>query len=249
MISAKGARAYLVLGATLLAAMQPVSALAGIHGSSVAGIHGSSVDGIHGSSVDGIHGSSVDGIHGSSVDGIHGSSVDGIHGSSVDGIHGSSVDGIHGSSVDGIHGSSVDGIHGSSVTVLAGQVDSIDTVNGVFMAVGQTVMASQAMLASMAVGDFVTVNGSVVSSGWLYADSISVANSLYVPGATSVFVMGIPSKIDRVLGQAQLGELTIDYTAAMSSGAIPSGLSLSFSGIQPVGHGLFVSDEVSAVVE
>ncbi len=115
------------------------------------------------------------------------------------------------------------------------------------MAVGQTVMASQAMLASMSVGDFVSVNGSVVSSGWLYADSISVNNGIYVPGSTHVFVMGIPSKIDRVLGQAQLGELTIDYTAAMSGGAIPSGLSLSFSGIQPVSRGLLVSDAVSAV--
>ena len=223
MSSAKGARTVVVLGATLLAAGHSVSAWAGIHGSS------------------------AQGIHGSSVDGIHGSSVDGIHGSSVDGIHGSSVEGIHGSSVDGIHGSSVDGIHGSSVMVLAGPVDSIDQINGVFMAVGQTVMASQTMLSGMKVGDFVSVNGSVVSSGWLYADSVSVASSMYVPGATAVFVMGIPSKIDRVLAQAQIGELTIDYTAAMSGGAIPSGFSLSFSGIQPVSRGLLVSDAVSAV--
>ncbi len=108
-------------------------------------------------------------------------------------------------------------------------------------------MASQGMIASMSVGDFVSVNGSVVSSGWLYADSISVANGMYVPGATEVFVTGIPSRIDPVLGQARLGELTIDYTGAMSGGAIPSGLSLSFRGIQPVNRGLLVSDSVSAV--
>jgi hypothetical protein len=115
------------------------------------------------------------------------------------------------------------------------------------MAVGQTVMASQTMLSGMSVGDFVTVDGSVVSSGWLYADSVSVANGMYVPGATEVYVTGIPSEIDSVLGQAKLGELTIDYTAAMSGGAIPSGLSLSFRGIQPVNRGLLVSDAVSAV--
>ena len=51
----------------------------------------------------------------------------------------------------------------------------------------------------------------------------------------------------RVLAQAQIGERTIDYTAAMSGGAIPSGFSLSFSGIQPVSRGLLVSDAVSAV--
>jgi hypothetical protein len=223
------------------------SSVDGIHGSSANGIHGSSVDGIHGSSANGIHGSSVDGIHGSSANGIHGSSANGIHGSSVDGIHGSSANGIHGSSISGIHGSSAAGIHGSSALVLAGPVDSIDPINGVFMAMGQTVMASQGMLSSMSVGDFVSVNGSVVSSGWLYADAISVANGMYVPGATEVFVTGIPSGIDPVLGQAQLGELTIDYTAAMSGGAIPAGLSLSFSGIRPVDRGMLVSDRVNAI--
>ena len=83
--------------------------------------------------------------------------------------------------------------------------------------------------------------------GWLYADSISLSNEMYVAGATQVFVTGIPSDIDPVLGQARLGELTIDYTAAMSGGAIPSGLSLSFSGTQPVIRGLLVSDAVSAI--
>jgi hypothetical protein len=133
------------------------------------------------------------------------------------------------------------------VTVLAGPVDSIDPINGVFMAMGQTVMASQGMLSSMSVGDFVSVNGSVVSSGWLYADSVSVASDMYVPGATAVFVSGIPSAIDPVLGQAKLGELTIDYTAALSGGAIPAGMSLTFRGIQPANRGLLVSDSVRAV--
>jgi hypothetical protein len=99
----------------------------------------------------------------------------------------------------------------------------------------------------LSIGDFVSVNGSVVSSGWLYADSVSVGNGMYVPGATEVFVTGIPSEIDPVLGQARMGELTIDYTAAMSGGGIPSGHSLSFSGIQPVDRGLLVSDTVSAI--
>ncbi|MGI9225298.1 MAG: hypothetical protein ACR2QX_12520, partial [Woeseiaceae bacterium] len=208
---------------------------------------GSSTAGIYGISTDGIHGSSTDGIHGSSTDGIHGSSTDGIHGSSVDGIHGSSTDGIHGSSTVGIHGSSTAGIHGSSTLVLAGPVDSIDAINGVFVAVGQTVMASQGMLAGMSVGDFVSVKGSIVSPGWLYADGLSVSTGTYVPGASGVFVTGIPSSIDKSVGQMQLGDLTIDYTAAMSGGAIPTGLSLSFSGVQPVGRGLLVSDAVSAV--
>jgi len=105
------------------------------------------------------------------------------------------------------------------------------------------------MLAGMSVGDFVSVNGSVVSSGWLYADTVSMSVNAYVPGSTEIFVTGIPSNINTTIGQAKLGDLTIDYTAALSGGAIPSGLSLSFSGIQPVSLGLLVSDEVRSAVE
>jgi hypothetical protein len=120
-------------------------------------------------------------------------------------------------------------------------------INGVFMAVGQTVMASQQMLISLSVGDYVSVDGSIVSPGWLYADTLSVSNGTYVPGAHEVFVMGTPSSFDSDLGQAKLGELTIDYNAALSGGSIPTGLSLSFRGIQPVSRGVLVSDKVSAV--
>jgi hypothetical protein len=187
------------------------------------------------------------GINGGDVAGINGGDVAGINGGDVAGINGGDLAGINGGDVVGINGGDVAGINGGDALVLAGPVDSIDPINGVFMAVGQTVMASQAMLSGMSVGDFVTVDGSIVSSGWLYADSVSVANGMYVPGATEVYVTGIPSEINPVLGQAQLGELTIDYTAAMSGGAIPSGLSLSFRGIQPVNRGLLVSDAVSAV--
>jgi hypothetical protein len=187
------------------------------------------------------------GISGADALGISGADVAGISGADALGISGADVAGISGADVLGISGADVAGISGADLLVLAGPVDSIDRINGVFTSVGQTVMASQAMLSGMSVGEFVTVNGSVVSSGWLYADSISRSSNMYVPGATQVFVAGIPSEIDPVLGQAKIGELTIDYTGAMSGGAIPNGLSLSFSGIQPVGGGVLVSDAVSAV--
>ena len=239
MSDARSARMRCILGATLIASALPHSVIAGISGGAVAGISGGDVAGISGGD--------VAGISGCDVAGISGGDVLGISGGDVAGISGGDVLGISGGDVAGISGGDVAGISGGDVLVLAGPVDSIDPINGVFTAVGQTVMASQGMLSSMSVGDFVSVNGSVVSSGWLYADSIDLSSKAYVPGATEVFVTGIPSNINPVLGQAQLGELTIDYTAAMSGGAIPSGLSLSFSGIQPVSRGLFVSDAVSAV--
>jgi hypothetical protein len=196
-------------------------------------------------SVDGISQGSITGISQGSVDGISQGSITGISQGSVDGISQGSVDGISQGSVDGISQGSVDAFS-QFTQVLAAPVSSIDRVNGVFVAMGQTVMASNEMLSSLQLGDFVSVNGSVVSSGWLYADSISISSEMYVAGATEVFVTGIPSSFNLAIGQAQLGDLTIDYTGALSAGAIPSGLSLSFRGVQPVNRGLFVSDAVSA---
>jgi hypothetical protein len=187
------------------------------------------------------------GVTGITQAGMQGITQGGVTGITQAGIQGITQGGVTGITQAGVSGITQSGVEAFSAVVLAGPVDSIDPINGVFTAVGQTVMASQGMLSGMTVGDFVSVNGSVVSSGWLYADSVSVSNDLYVPGATPVFVTGIPSEIDPVLGQARLGALTIDYTAAMSGGAIPSGLSLGFSGIQPVNRGLLVSDAVSAL--
>ncbi len=267
---ATGAKAGIVLGATLIAVIPFSSALAGIHGSSVEGIHGSSVEGIHGSSVDGIHGSSVDGIHGSSVDGIHGSSVDGIHGSSVDGIHGSSVDGIHGRSVDGIHGSSVDGIHGSSVdgihgssvegihgssvdgihgsstAILFGPIERIMVERSVVESLGQSILVSTEMLNQLSVGDLVSVEGSIVGPGLLYADSVTVSSEQYVAGATEVFVTGILSSIDASTGTATLGTLRVDYTSSLASGRTSAGVVWSFRGTQPSSQGVMLSDRVHA---
>ena len=219
---ATGAKAGIVLGATLIAVIPFSSALAGIHGSS------------------------VEGIHGSSVEGIHGSSVDGIHGSSVDGIHGSSVDGIHGSSVDGIHGSSVDGIHGSSTTILFGPIERINVERSVVESLGQIILVSTEMLSTLSIGDLVSVEGSVVGPGLLYADSVTVSSERYVAGATEVFVTGILSSIDASTGTATLGTLSVDYTSSLASGRTPAGVMWSFRGTQPSSRGLMLSDRVQA---
>ena len=227
MRSARSAKAIYALGATL-----------------IAGFHLSTADAETGSTVNGI---TQGGIQGITQGGVNGITQGGIQGITQGGVNGITQGGIQGITQGGVNGITQGGVYAFDNLVLSGPVDSIDPINGVFTAVGQTVMASQAMLSGMSVGDFVSVNGSVVTSGWLYADSISLSNEMYVPGATQVYVTGIPSNINPVLGQAELGELTIDYTAAMSSGAIPLGASLSFSGIQPVSRGLLVSDAVSAI--
>ena len=135
-----------------------------------------------------------------------------------------------------------DGLGIDANDVLSGPVDRIDTVNGIFESMGQIVMASQHALAGMNVGDFVSVQGSVVGPGWLYADEVSVSDSHYVPGATEVFVIGMLSSVDRAAGTARMGGLTIDYTASLGAGSAPTDMMWGFSGTRPVASGVMISD-------
>jgi len=97
----------------------------------------------------------------------------------------------------------------------------------------------------MRVGDFVSVQGSVVASGWLYADGLSVSTEAYVPGATEVFVTGMLSSVDSANGLALVGGLTIDYTASLGSGQVPNGVLWSFVGTRPTTKGIMVSDRTA----
>jgi hypothetical protein len=78
---------------------------------------------------------------------------------------------------------------------------------------------------------------------------------MYVPGATEVFVTGIPSSVDFGRGTARIGELEIDYTPSLGGrrfGGI--GAAITVIGTQPalggsmLGHrvidqtGLFLRD-------
>ncbi len=115
-------------------------------------------------------------------------------------------------------------------------------VNGVFESMGQVVMASQGMLSGMKVGDYVSVEGSIVSPGWLYADDVSVSGTPYVPGATEVFVTGLLTSVDPAAGTARLGGLTIDYTSSLGNGKAPVGSMWSFAGVRPRDGGVTISD-------
>jgi len=165
----------------------------------------------------------------------------GISGGDTAGISGGDVFGISGGDAAGISGGDVFGISGGDNSVLAGPVDSIDRINGVFESMGQVVMASQDMLSSMRVGDLVTVGGSAISSGWYYADTVSVSDQSYVPGATEVFISGMLSSVDLMNGTAQMGGLTIDYTPSLGGSEAPSGDMWSFHGTRPSLGGSMIS--------
>jgi hypothetical protein len=258
MNSARSAKVLGILGATLIATSISAVANAGIHTGSVNGIHTGSVNGIHSGSVNGIHTGSVNGIHTGSVNGIHTGSVNGIHTGSVNGIHTGSVNGIHTGSVNGIHTGSVNGIHTGSVNgihtgsvngihtgsikgddaiiesqlVLSAPVSSVDAQSGIFRAMGQTILVSTDVAAVISVGDYVSVYGTVAGPGYLYADVVFFSSDQYVPGVSEIIVSGMISSVDRSLGLAKIGELTIDYTQSLATGEHPDAGLNTFRGVQ-----------------
>ena len=231
MRNTKSARAVLVLGATLIVATWAGQAVAGISGGDTAGISGGDVLG----------------ISGGDTAGISGGDIIGISGGDTAGISGGDILGISGGDTAGISGGDILGISGGDSAVLAGPVESIDHANGVFGSMGQVVMASQDMLSNLRLGDFVTVQGSVVSSGWYYADALSVSENAYVAGSTEVFLVGLLSSINQSNGTAQMGDLTIDYTMSLGRDLAPSGEMWAFRGIRPSFDGLLISDRTESV--
>jgi hypothetical protein len=254
MRKARGAKASIALGATLIAAALPMSAQAGISGGDIQGISGGDVLGISGGDILGISGGDVAGISGGDSQGISGGDVLGISGGDALGISGGDVAGISGGDVLGISGGDVAVISGgdalgiSGGDILSGPVEAIDLANGTFHSLGQVVMTSGRELRNLRVGDYVSVEGSVMGPGWLYADVVTVTDIEYVPGATEVFVTGLLSEINSASGTARLGSLTIDYTPSLARAEAPSSAMWSFRGIQPAVTGLMIS-EISGTFE
>jgi len=258
MAMANGARMYSILGATLVAFVLPQSAVAGSGSASdvtgittgdVTGITTGDVTGITTGDVTGITTGDVTGITTGDLTGITTGDVTGITTGDVTGITTGDVTGITTGDVTGITTGDVTGITTGDVTgittgdlMLAGPVDSISMVNGSFVSMGQVVLASQDALSSLNVGDFVSVHGSAVASGILYADVISVSTQSYVPGATQVFVRGILSAVDQSKGVAHIGDLTVDYSSSLAGSDAPSGAMWSFKGIRPASKGPMISD-------
>ncbi len=215
----------------------------GVQGITAGGVQGITAGGVQGITAGGVQGITAGGVQGITAGGLQGITAGGVQGITAGGVQGITAGGLQGITAGGVQGITAGGVQGITAGgILAGPVDRIDRVNGVFESMGQVVLASQDMLAGMTVGDFVSVEGSVVSPGWLYADTLDVSSTPYVAGATEVFVTGMLSSVDRIAGTAQIGGLTIDYTPSLSGGEAPSGTMWSFTGIRPTADGAMLSD-------
>ena len=235
----RSAGARVVLGATLIVTATSALAAGGGH----------HVQGIDSNGLLGIDSNGVQGIDSNGALGIDSNGIQGIDSNGISGIDSNGIAGIDSNGISGIDSNGTSGIDSNGGAVLAGPVEAIDIGNRVFHSLGQIVMASDEMLSDIRVGDFVTVEGSVVSDGWLYADAVVISEINYVPGATEVFVAGMLSSIDVASGTARLGNLTIDYTPSLATGNAPSSAMWSFRGTRPAENGLMISELSNAIAK
>jgi hypothetical protein len=130
--------------------------------------------------------------------------------------------------------------------LLAGPIDSIDLQEGSFTAVGQTVTYTRDGLAGLQPGTFVTVYGSLAGAGRIDATGVDVSRAVYVPGATEVFVTGIPSSVNYSTGTAWIGHLEINYTPSLGGSEFDGfGAAVTVRGTQPALGGTMLGDSVS----
>ncbi|MDH3275576.1 MAG: hypothetical protein OEM99_13690, partial [Gammaproteobacteria bacterium] len=172
-----------------------------------------------------------------------GGSAAAITGGSSQAITGGSAAAITGGSSQAITGGSAAAITGGSL--LAGPIHTIDWANRLFLAVGQEVRFSESDVDFLQVGDYVAVRGSIVSAGVIHAESVNILASRYIPGASEVFVTGIPSSVDYNLGTAKIGELTVDYTSSMGGRDFDGiGAAITVIGTQPALGGVMLGSRV-----
>ena len=113
------------------------------------------------------------------------------------------------------------------------------------MSLGQTVSVSADVLGNLRVGDYVMVSGRISGVGTIQGETVSHLGQRYIPGASEVFVTGIPSSVNEQFGTATIGELQVDYTPSMGDSNFKGiGAAITVIGTQPALGGLMISDQV-----
>ncbi len=131
----------------------------------------------------------------------------------------------------------VQGLGGSDLAVL-GIVETVDKTSGTLVVSGQSVLISsktEGAEALPAKGALVAVYGSLGADGTIAAAQIKTVNQSYVPGASTLYVRGVVKSVNPALAKAQVGGLSIDYSASLydtSAASIQVGSVAEFAGLQ-----------------
>ncbi|MGO9932063.1 MAG: hypothetical protein ACLPV8_09670, partial [Steroidobacteraceae bacterium] len=134
----------------------------------------------------------------------------------------------------GIDSSSAAGAQ-SNQMLLRGPVDKVNALTSQIEVLGQWVSA-RGMPVEALEGHVVSVNGVIGARGAYVVSGIQSLSSVhYVPGATSVFLTGIISSINKSIGVLVLSGVSVDYTGALHTlmaEDLAVGIVASFSGLR-----------------
>jgi hypothetical protein len=142
----------------------------------------------------------------------------------------------------GLAASGGGGVH--DVLLLIGPVEAINSIQTRAVVLGQKISIAPSQ--GVAVGNTVAVYGSESADGTITATKV-VSQGLYVPGSTSVYLVGVVQKVQSSVGRVVVNGLTVDLTPAMAQGAaVPTvGSEFRILGTQPVGRGTVMANGIS----
>jgi hypothetical protein len=152
------------------------------------------------------------------------------------------------------------GIQGTDANLIAssdfatiGPVEAFDIRRSTITVLGQQYVlgngARRAFLV-LAIGDYVAVSGMLAADGSVVANGLSKLPSMYVSGASFVYLKGKVLSNDTHLGQIVVGTLSIDYTAAPTAldvNALGVGSTLELAGTQPLSSGVMLASTANVI--
>ncbi len=174
-----------------------------------------------------------------------------------------------GSATAGIGGSSIAasayGADGSDI-VAFGPVDAIKLSGKQLLVLGQTVTLSArtaitadsksvsansaGKLLANRNGVLVAVYGALQSDGTIQASQVDFSSQMWVPGSTTVLLRGVVTKVNVATARAQVGSLSVDYSAGLydpnAAAGVKVGSVIELVGTQFVSGQMFASQVGSA---
>jgi hypothetical protein len=128
--------------------------------------------------------------------------------------------------------------------LISGPVEKVDAALGTVTIFGREISTNKA--SQLAPGQIVDVYGSLKSDGSM-ADTEIDPTPQYGSGGDPVFIKGVVTDVNALLGQAQFGGTTVDYTAQLASAEFTSpsvGEVLAVDGTQPLVKGVILASEI-----
>jgi hypothetical protein len=189
------------------------------------------IDGTDGKSIDGTDTRAIDGTDARAIDGTDARAIDGTDIWAIDGTDARAIDGTDARAIDGTDARAIDGTD----LVVLGEVDHAD--DGFISVLGQTVFQSNRN-GLIRIGDTVAVYGAID------VDTGSIVGATVVPVADRgvSYLRGLVDQVDSATGRAVVSGVTVDYTALLSSGIVPSvGDEVAITGRSYRGMGLLVA--------